>query len=557
MKAIAPILLLLAIFGTAPAASARPAFATTIDFLDYVFMDPKAENLAAYPLEIYEERIRELSEAGIRKLYLRVNVCGLALYPSRVVPRYGEQGQWHWNMEETAQRLVRTLETYDPLAETIRLGHQYGMEVWAWESLWDDAASSFGMQDYSSQPEYADRIAEAGFHPLMDPFFRDFPQGYAMRNPVNLPDDAEIAAANAAVADRHIGRIVFVSDINRGAVSLPVDVRLYVSSDNRSYTPYTGAMRISATRRDNRNVLVFDGLDIAEPYVKWVPAAAVPKEHNWGFAVNRTDGASELYDTEGGRMPARWSVSAVTGKPETTALNFNQVMSTAWDYDAREAGVMAGIPPVTPAQRHYLGMAEFSVPAAMAHKLARFEELAVYGFDGYIFNIRTHSRVSDPADFGYNPETLTRYRQRFGAGTEILPAQLAEVRADALDEYLAGCKRLAGERPLWMTAFPQPASGNHYDQFAVPWHFRQWFESGSIDGVMLIGSDDIEAVKAQMPPGCKAGLGLFRELGFPPGGYDFASDVAALKQHSGIDEVELYESMILNFKPEMRTELLK
>ena len=74
--------------------AAAPRVATTVDFLDYAFFD----SLGAadhYELSAWEQRIRELADAGISKIYLRVNVCGLTLYPTKFSAIYGANGAWH------------------------------------------------------------------------------------------------------------------------------------------------------------------------------------------------------------------------------------------------------------------------------------------------------------------------------------------------------------------------------------------------------------------------------------------------------------------------------
>ena len=123
-----------------PAATAKktPQVSATIDFLDYVFFMHKGPE-DYYPLEEYEKELKQLADAGIRKIYLRVNVCGLTHYPTKVAAQYGDNGALHWTFEKQALRLVETYKHYNPCTETIRIGHKYGMEVWAWESLHDDA----------------------------------------------------------------------------------------------------------------------------------------------------------------------------------------------------------------------------------------------------------------------------------------------------------------------------------------------------------------------------------------------------------------------------------
>ena len=162
---------------TADDAAAKPHLkvSTTIDFLDFVF-DETTDADEYYPLDRYEKAIARLAESGIKKIYLRVNVCGLTLYPTRVALRYGDKGNYHWGrLAPHSKRLIGTLDHYDVCTETIRLGHKYGMEVWAWDSIWDDAA-------YVGSAERGEDTREAeGEYPLMDPYFRKHPDLYLWR----------------------------------------------------------------------------------------------------------------------------------------------------------------------------------------------------------------------------------------------------------------------------------------------------------------------------------------------------------------------------------------
>ena len=72
-----------------------PIVSTTIDFLDYVFYDREGAK-DYYELSVWEKRLKELASCGIKKVYLRVNVCGATLWPSNVSPQYGKNGRVHW-----------------------------------------------------------------------------------------------------------------------------------------------------------------------------------------------------------------------------------------------------------------------------------------------------------------------------------------------------------------------------------------------------------------------------------------------------------------------------
>ena len=194
-----------AAFALTAAEKKEPMFSSTIDYLDYVFFDKLAAGKEYYPLEIYEQRIREMAEGGVKKIYLRVNVCGTTHYPSEVSALYGEDGAFHWTYKDGALRLIETYKHYDPVAETIRLGKKYGMEVWAWESLFDDAGVRYNESD--CPPEFIELYRRHDGWALLDPFYRDNMDALAERDPrLIMPEDK--VEELKAIMKEHISTVV-------------------------------------------------------------------------------------------------------------------------------------------------------------------------------------------------------------------------------------------------------------------------------------------------------------------------------------------------------------
>ena len=88
---------------------------TTIDFLDYCWSETDPD-VGHFTEAQYEEVIRSLANAGIGKDYLRVDACGLTLYPTKVGKQYPGDGR-----EPGSTNLVKTLAKYDPVSKTIEL----------------------------------------------------------------------------------------------------------------------------------------------------------------------------------------------------------------------------------------------------------------------------------------------------------------------------------------------------------------------------------------------------------------------------------------------------
>ena len=538
----------------------RVKLASTIDFSSYVFYDHEG-GPERYPLELWEKRVREMAEGGLSKIYLRVNYGGLTLYPTRVAGIYGEEHGNYNHAIDASPRLINTLAAYNPLTETIRLARKYGMEVWAWESLYDDAVVVVEL-DPAIHPE---AYAKFGRFPFMDPWFRRNPDGYAALNPRALGSgDADEVDKDAA--GRVIRRIVFKSDRQRPEATLARfdknGVRLFVSDDNANYRPYEGAFKTAVRRENGRNVLDIDGLDIRERYVKIAHAKPYAGDDNWGFAISEPSGDhAAAYDAAGRVLPTYWAADSHQ-KDGGPSLKFGDLAATAWDYENRAVGFLKGAPRDNEGPpRHFAGMAEFLVPKTMEHKLARFKELAEYDFDGFMMNIRNHSWATKPNEYGYNPEVRDLFLERYGKDIwkdDFDHARLQELRAEGVSRFLAGCKELAGKRPIWFSGTrnrgpdeKQPESPQMvfpYGKF--PWQYRQWFADGSVDGIVMIHDYFPEYFTPEITGGKKISLGVFREIAFlvKGGDYDFAADLAKTAALP-IDEIEMYETAEFAFNP--------
>ncbi len=216
----------------------HPVFATTVDFLDYCFYDYEGGD-DLFPLEVYESRLKACADAGIKKIYLRVNCLGLTLYPTKVSVMYGDNGQFHWNSEMQSRRLMKTIRTYNVCEESIRICHKYGMEAWCWESLCDGGGR--GYSDIAFDEKYAELHKRHRGNPFCDPFYVAHPEYYAWRDPKLMTPKEHIDRINAEAQKGIIGRILVVDSNATGKMPRikSSEVEIYVSDDNVNYTRYT------------------------------------------------------------------------------------------------------------------------------------------------------------------------------------------------------------------------------------------------------------------------------------------------------------------------------
>ena len=554
---------------TALSLGAAPKYATTIDFLDYVFYDTKDGNMEYYPLEVYEQRLRELAEGGISKVYLRVNVCGLVLYPTKFSAIYGQDGLLHWDGDlALAKRLVNTLARYDVCKETIRLGHKYGMEVWAWDSLWDESAYPFSRA--KCPKKCLDVFDRNDGIPLLDPWFRSHPEGFSMLDPRKFLAPERLAAVNREARKYPVARIV-IANVPGGDSRRPMrveadDVLILVSNDNRVYKPYDGKFEVKSGRdKAGLNFLEIKGLRISAPYIK----VAHRSYFNGDFALVLREPRNQckVYNTAGKLVPSVWAGAYDKRALEDGRFRFGQFDPFAWDYEDYQAACLVG--EVNP-QQYFLGVTEFAVPAAAQHKLDRFVELADYPFDGFMWNTRSHSCLMgfEPDEYGFNPEVRSAFQKRYGVDIwreKFDLAKLYELRAEAIADFFKRCKEKSGGRPVWLSGLP-PVPGAydttqipHMNRYFLkfPWLYKRYFADGSIDGVVMYGKGFIDHFTEEVTGGKPVKIGYFREMAksCQPRGYDFKLDMQTLKADPRVAEVELYEALILTKNPEMFKEL--
>ena len=543
-----------------PAATAKktPQVSATIDFLDYVFFMHKGPE-DYYPLEEYEKELKQLADAGIRKIYLRVNVCGLTHYPTKVAAQYGDNDALHWTFEKQALRLVETYKHYNPCTETIRIGHKYGMEVWAWESLHDDAGVCYSNANLPER--YKSIYDKLKGWALLDPFYLDNPDALAEIDPQYKMSDLDVHAINEEARRLPIEKIVFTNPPRWKGLPLGKitqdNFRIYVSADNKQYTLYDKPFTFFTHKVNGCNQIVVSGLNITQPYIK---LDCTDNSSKYSMVIMQLTGQGELYNTEGKKVPSAWNWGS--GNPEKTWINFAQFTgSAAWDYQDRYVGCVVGVIPQT---QYYLGVVEYATQKGMKHGVDRFRELAEYPFDGFMFNTRCHSARADADRYGFNPEVLVKFKARYGHdynGTESDKEGVCQIRAEGIADFFKNCKTLTNGRPIYMSA-PLPIEMKNDDNFnmsfgPLPWLYKRYFADGSIDGVIMIGknwnnaSDFSSYFTDEITGGKPIKIGIFREGAKYGKDMDFFKKDMSELLNANLDEIEFYESIILNQKPEM------
>jgi len=557
------LLLSFAMRSMADEAKSRPDFSTTIDFLDYVFCDKIPGNTDIYPLEQYEKRIREIAECGVKKIYLRVNCLGLMLYPTKVSRLYGEGYSWHWDYPEEAAMLTRTVRAYDVCKETIRLGHKYGLEVWAWDSPYEG-----GTEIVTKGTKEA--IEATKNLPLSETFYIEHPEYDLMRNPRLVPTREELDAINRKAMSKPVAKIICTELYKRPPLRITKEnLVLYVSDDNITYRKYDKPYDfIPGVTTDGFNTFTLKGLEITSKYVKFGHTEPFSMGDTYTMASRRHGSNLRVYDTEGELVTVFWRANSIYEGGENSPLCMFETGDCAFDYGHHEVGFGRGAI-TSDSIRVVFGIHEYCEPAVMEHQLARFKELAEYPFDGFMLNFRTHSFEFKQEEYGYNAAVRKLYQEKYGVDIWKEDAELGKLlmlRADAVARFFAGCKERAGNRPMYITGLPPAPLGEHsqhgnwmcHRQDMLPQLYHRYIaEDKSVDGIMMTGATFPEHFTPEVTGGRDIKLGVFREgaacaRDAAAGKYDFEKDMRECCQIPGLDEIEIYEMLELTQHPEFR-----
>ena len=537
-------------------------YTTTIDYLDYAFYD-RIGSPEYYELECYERRIRELAEGGIRQINLRTNCMGVALYPSKILRPYGEDGRWHYSEPVASKRLIETLKHYDPVAETIRLGHKYGMQVWCWDNICDEIGLGQTLE-MEIPAEYRELCRRRKGYPLADDFFLDHPECWARRK--SLSKAKKTTAHQGPVA-----KLRLTSNVaNRPAINFEkAQLAIFCSDDNNSWQPYEKEFSFRSGRTpEGRNYIEIDGLEITSQYIKIAPAKAFDATHAFSFVV-KGQSYGEIFNRKGERLEGTWGCR-IPGQggnlPENavaladdyllhSSLDLENVPEMAFDYRLRQLGCRVG--KHTEAEV-FVGMIEFCHPLAKKRKLDRFAELASYPFDGYLLTMNCHISHSEPDSYSFNPAVRERILRKTGKDIfrEDFPLELLlKERQEGLSEYIEGCKQAIGKRPLYVEGWgPGYGKGGmyHRENFGSIYpDYPRLIQNNVIDGVVM-WHDFSGYFTSTVTGGRKIPLGFYIGLSEVK---SMADSLKSLDKFPDVKLVDFYESLLFASHPEWLKEL--
>ncbi len=542
----------------------KPFLSVTIDYLDMAFYDmigPKEY----YSLDSYESRIRRFAELGFKRINFRTNVLGLTFYKSKYTLQYGEREMWHYNDARGARRLIATLKEYDPLAETIRLGHKYGMEVWAWENISDESGGIFELDRRSVSPEALPYYDKYGSRPpFIDPFFVAHPECWASKKPITFEDFVD---AFGHAMSNPVAKIVLKSYRNDRprTQAQKADFGIFYSFDNKSYVRYEEDFSFECGQdADGYNFFVFNNLNIRAPFVKIASGgrAYSNPQYTFSVAVRGPKTAGEVYNTKGEKLNVTWGYNfpwnrmvQEDGYQLTTPLHFDALPTMGVDTGQYQLGFFAG---EVFGHDKASGLVEFCNPVAMRHKLDKFSELAAYPFDGYRLAFNCHTNLAIPDDFSYNPALRERLLAKTGKDIyrdELPLERIIQERGEGFTEYIEGCKRLIGDRPLYLYGWPPGGKEQgliehgRSNMGSIVIDYPRLIKKGTVDGVVMY-YDFHDYFTPEVTGGRKIDLSFYSCIEIQP--QKKLEALPAVATIPGLTEIDVYGAVVIKDNQEFQ-----
>ena len=127
-----------------------------VDFYDLIWQQTER----IFSLDDMDALFRKYAEHGIDAVLWRLSVCGKLLYHTRTPDRCAVRGE----PGSLQHRAFEVMQQYDPAEAAVTMGRKYGIEVYFWLTVFDEAGYSV-LSEYESSislahPEYSWRAKD-------------------------------------------------------------------------------------------------------------------------------------------------------------------------------------------------------------------------------------------------------------------------------------------------------------------------------------------------------------------------------------------------------------
>ncbi len=430
--------------------------------------------------EHLRERVQAAYDAGIRKIYFR-GTGGVAYYPNSKLRKPFKGLFPHW------EHGVRTFATYDILAEYIKVAHEFGMQIYYWETPFDNCGAYHcpkGTEGYEKYGEWPMRDTSI-------PDEHDWEHRFAQKPPENLA--------------RPIRKIVMQA---KNVPTLAADqIEILTAPHGADFTPYEKPFTVTVTPvegKDYAALFEIGGLEITDPCVKFVgkepkSGVSVFPDAPGAITAEYDDGTPINLFTTGGFM--------LFGDAAPRLTHFDVGgFQYAW------GGNVTFIVRFGDFARHAIGMPEYAykenrdrLEAIVTELYERYPEL-----DGVTFSIRTHTlpsggspeTVGAPLVYGYGEPVVQEFIKRYGVNPRTQDFDVdafLKLRGEYFTQALEGVSKIVhahGGKLECMAPIRGAGSIAHGSMY--PWwgaynidnffDIRTWAQKGIVDNVIMLGT---------------------------------------------------------------------
>ena len=543
----------LAVNATAQEAPRPIVYSQAIDFLDNCWHDQNDY----YHLEDLERRVKEAVEGGIRKIYFR-GMGGVSYYPSKFRPLYAGDHR------PNSAKLVKTIHTYDPLAEYCRVCEKYGVELYYWHTIFDNTGT---FEYFPGMAEYE----KYGWLPCGDDSL-----------PLDFYTEHRKAYLPPRTLEEPIGLIILRSTIKTQDATAD-KLEIYTAADGQPFKRYEKPFQVATLPDGSGEFVVISGLSITESNVKFAGDVSI--------ATNpRQPECLRAYYVSGKPVDLPCACDTlVSGDLDTLHMLHGPGQVCAWGTRHANRSMIAHFGSF---DRHALGVPDFAKEPARR----RVENIVTELFENYpylsgvAFSLRSHS-IPSPGSidqvgygdlyYGFSEPTARRYEERYGIDPRRQPydkTKFLKVRGEFFTETLGRVAQIAHSRgkkvecmaPVRVSAMRDVCREGWID-FSYGTNFpfwrhttiddyfdiATWAQKGYVDTVIMLGH---ALHQTEWPESWQKEAALFKErlAGTPVrlSLHLLANDMEpnemkkflplVLKDPS-LDEVEFYEEEVCHF----------
>ena len=473
-------LLLPGVFGMTALGMEHPVLLSqAIDFLDNAYFTERGDY---YSKEELAERLRLARDAGIRKIYFR-GTGGVSYYPSRVRRMFAGEHRYNWG-----PKLVKTIHSYDVVAEYIKVCHELGMELYYWDPVFDTSLYAHYFPGTRNNELY-------GEWPFRDMSIRE--EHYTAHRFASRPR-GELRAP--------------ISRLELHTVNVPAitaeNLVIYTAPHDQHFQRYQQPFSVEVTPEGKGARVTISGLNITEPVIKLMGA-----DENAFAALSdpRNGDCARAFYADGEPVELFTTCEFIIDGDDEPEKNLRGSSGYGYYWGNHRVPLFIRFGDF---ERYAIGVPEYAYPENRERMKAIVTELyeRYPDLDGVTFSIRSHSlpsggsyeAVGGHLFYGFSEPIVDEYRKRYG--TDITceaydENKLLKLRGEYFTEMLREVAEIVhahGGKLECMAPVRVPVGAAGHGSM-YPWWQRTnidnffdietWAKKGIVDNVIMLGTD--------------------------------------------------------------------